>query len=194
MYPFIRMLNAGLRARKMPKLDLFEPHISQHMCMPWDIDMWMELNNGRTLSLLDLGRIPLAIRTGLLEVLRHEKWGLAVAGTSVRYRRRVRTLERFEMRSRLVTWDDKFFYLEQGMWARNGDCANHALFRTAVTDRNGLVKTQRVRDAMGVTQDAPAVPDWVAQWIEAEAARPWPPMEPVPHLVETPSKPKENVA
>ena len=64
-------------------------HVSYHRCWPWDIDLWMELNNGRTLTFYDLGRIPLARRTGLVELLRKQRWGLTMAGASVRYRARI---------------------------------------------------------------------------------------------------------
>ena len=81
------------------------------------------------------------------------------------------------MRSRLLCWDARFMYIEQSMWKRTGDCASHALYRAAVTDRNGIVGTDRVRAAIGVEGEAPEVPTWVRAWIDAEDARPWPPMQ-----------------
>ena len=65
MYPVIRMAKEIVKFRNAPALPITGTHVSQHICWPWDIDLWMELNNGRTLTLFDLGRIPLAIRTGL---------------------------------------------------------------------------------------------------------------------------------
>ena len=108
MYPFIRLFKDMARARKAPRMGLFDTHISHHLCMPWDLDMWNELNNGRTLTLYDLGRIPMAERMGLLEVLKRERWGLTVAGSVVRYRRRVRGFDRVEMQTRLIGWDRRF--------------------------------------------------------------------------------------
>lgn len=177
MYPFIRMTKELLAARRLPPLPLTGSHVSQHRCWPSDIDLWMELNNGRTLTLYDLGRIPLAGRIGLIKLLRDKRWGLTMAGVSVRYRRRIRTFEKIEMRSRLLCWDDRFVYIEQSMWRADGDCANHALYRAAVTDRQGIVSPQRIFAAMGSLQPSPAVPAWVAKWIAADAARPWPPMQ-----------------
>jgi hypothetical protein len=40
---------------------------------------------------------------------------MAVAGNSLRYRRRVRAFHRLEMRSRLLGWDARFLYVEQSM-------------------------------------------------------------------------------
>lgn len=175
MYPFLRLLTEFHLHRHAPPLPLTGTHVSRHTCWPWDLDIWMELNHGRTLTLLDLGRLPLARRIGLLAALKAQGWGLTMAGVSVRYRRRVRLFDRFEIRSRCVGWDTRFLYIEQGMW-RKGECANHALYRAAVTDRNGIVAPARVLAAMGHGADPPALPDWVAAWIAAEARRPWPPM------------------
>jgi len=174
MYPFFRMFKELVKYRNAGPLAVRELHISHHRCWPWDLDFWMELNNGRTLTLYDLGRIPLAKRLGLIQALKENRWGLTVAGVSIRYRRRVRAFDRLELRSRVIGWDHRFFYLEQGMW-NGGKCTSHALYRTAVTDKNGIVNPQRVADAMGVDGASPELPIWAQEWIKAENHRPWPP-------------------
>lgn len=174
MYPFLRFATQMLKYRNAPKLGLCDTHISSHRCWPWDLDPWVELNNGRTLTLYDLGRIPMAMRTGLGRALRANGWGITVAGNSTRYRRRIRAFDRFEMRSRCIGWDDRFFYTEQSMW-KGDDCANHILIRSAVTSAKGIVPTRHVLDALGHQGPDPDLPGWVQAWIAAEAARPWPP-------------------
>jgi len=136
--------------------------------------MFRELNNGRTLTLYDLGRLPLARRVGLVKVLRDNRWGLTMAGASVRYRARVRAFQKVEIRSRAITYDARFVYLEQSMW-RGATCCSHILYRSAVTDRSGIVSPERVMEALGAPLTPPPMPDWVRHWIEAEATRPWPP-------------------
>lgn len=177
MYPVVRMLWQLFKHRKSEALPLTGTHVSSHICMPWDIDLWMELNNGRTLTLYDLGRIPLARRTGLVGLLGKNRWGLTMAGVSVRYRQRIRAFEKIEMRSRAVCWDDKFVYLEQSMWKKNGQCANHALYRSAITDKNGIVPPTEALKQMGEGIQPPPMPKWVAAWIAADTQRPWPPMQ-----------------
>ncbi|MBX3422169.1 MAG: thioesterase family protein [Pirellulaceae bacterium] len=155
----------------------FDVHHSYHRCWPWDLDPWMELNNGRTLTLYDLGRIPMAVRIGLVDALRSAKWGLTVAGVSVRYRQRIRMFERVAMQTRLIGWDDRFLYMEQSMW--NGKlCANHILVRAAVVDfaAGGIVAPERVVERYKPGLVSPPLPDWVQQWIASERARPWPPV------------------
>ncbi|GAB4287574.1 MAG: acyl-CoA thioesterase [Roseovarius sp.] len=177
MYPVLRMAWQLWTHRGAPRLPVTGVHVSRHICLPWDIDMWMELNNGRALTLYDLGRIPLAVRTGLARTLRRRRWGLTMAGASVRYRRRIRMFDIVEMRSRAICWDARFFYLEQSMWTRAGSCAGHVLYRAAVTGGQGIVPPREVAQALGVAPQSPPMPDWVAAWIAADACRPWPPMQ-----------------
>jgi acyl-CoA thioesterase FadM len=133
------------------------------------------MNNGRVLTLFDLGRFTSGSRFGLMQVLKRNKWGLAVAGSSNRYRRRILPFARIEMRTRLAGWDERFFYILQEMWV-NGDCACQALLRTAVTEKGRSVTSDRVIAALGWEEDISLdLPDWVQAWIAAEGQRPWPP-------------------
>jgi acyl-CoA thioesterase FadM len=174
VYPFIRLAKSIILSRRAGALPILGAHRSSHICWPWDIDPWMELNNGRTLTLYDLGRVPMAIRTGMFRVLKARGWGIAVAGVSVRYRRRVRPFQRFEMRSRTIGWDARFVYMEQSMWSR-GECSSHMLLRGAITSADGIIAPAQMLAELGHTLPSPALPTWVQAWIEADSLRPWPP-------------------
>lgn len=177
MYPLIRFAKELIKFRNAPKLGPLDAHVSTHMCWPWDLDPWIELNNGRTLTLYDLGRIPLAVRTGLSDILREKKWGITVAGNTTRYRRRIKMFNRFTMVSRMIGWDHRFFYIEQSMW-RNGECCNNMLLRMACTGPKGIVTPDEFFAAQGGDPQSPELPEWVQAWIDAEARRPWPPVIP----------------
>lgn len=175
MYPVIRMAKELLVHRSAPTIGVNETHVSSHICWPWDLDFWLELNNGRTLTLFDLGRIPMARRLGLAGVFAQQGWGITIAGASVRYRRRIRVFERVEMRSRVIGWDGRFFYTEQTLWNRGGECTTQALFRSATTSKAGIVPPHDVVAKMGLSGVSPNLPNWAEAWIEADATRPWPP-------------------
>ncbi|MEM7722857.1 MAG: acyl-CoA thioesterase [Pseudomonadota bacterium] len=160
--------------RRKPPLGIFDLHRMRMRCLPWDMDMFLEMNNGRILTLYDIGRFAMSQRVGLFEVLKREGWGLVVAGSTIRYRSRITAFQMFEMRTRLVGWDDKFFYIEQSMW-RGETCCNHGLLRTGVTEKGRLAPTEKVAVAMGVTGPSPDLPPWVTAWIEGDATRSWPP-------------------
>ena len=175
MYPIFRTALTFAQARRMDPIEPLEPHVASLRCWPWDADMFWEMNNGRVLTIYDLGRFGLAQRTGLMRVLRANGWGLVVAGCSVRYRARVRPFQIIELRTRLIGWDRRFFYIEQAMWRGQTAC-NHGLMRTGVTEGGRLVDTSRVAEALGVDDPSPDLPDWVTDWADADATRPWPPV------------------
>jgi acyl-CoA thioesterase FadM len=174
MYPFLRLALNLVEARRAGPLDLFAPHETAIRIWPWDLDPWRELNNGRTLTLFDLGRIPMSVRMGFERVARARGWGITVAGTNVRYRRRVTLFQKVTCVSRLLGWDDRFGYIEQSFW-RAGECTSHMLLRYAFPSKSGMVNPAEVVAALGHDPVSPALPDWVRAWVEADRLRPWPP-------------------
>ena len=177
MYPIARFAKEIFINRNAPPLGVGEAHVSHHVCWPIDIDPFFEMNNGRTLTLYDLGRMMLLYRIGAVRALRAQGWVGTIAGSSVRYRRRVRAFDRIEMKSRLVGWDERFTYVEQSMWRRS-ECTSHALLRLAVTGGTGIVPSADVAAAMDADPISPPLPGWIAAWAAAEAQRPWPPTLP----------------
>lgn len=175
MYPALRLAKEILLYRTAPALPVTGTHVSHHLCWPWDLDPWSELNNGRTLTLYDLGRIPLINRTGLRTTMRVRGWRLTVAGSSVRYRRRIRAFDRLEMRSHVAGWDARFLYMDQSLW-RQGDCAGQVLIRSAILGPGGIVPPAELMAAAGRDTAGPDLPDWIRAWAAAEARRPWPPL------------------
>ena len=172
MYPIIRMMHQKLKYRSKP-LPIDGMHFSQHYCLPIDLDVWMELNNGRTLTLYDLGRVPLVQRVGFLDMLKQRGWSFTIAGSSVRYRKRVTVFNKLEMRSKIVGRDARFLYLVQSM-CHEGEATSSALLRVAVTG-TGIVPSDEWVKALGISDWDPVLPGWVQAWIEAEGQRAWPP-------------------
>lgn len=174
MYPFVRLAKNIIVAKFQPSISVDDVHVSHHICWPWDLDMFGEMNNGITLSVYDLGRVPFSERFGLTKTLRREKWGMAVAGISIRYRRRIHMFYRFELHTKILGYDERFIYSQQTMW-RKGEATSSALVRSAVTEKNGIVAPEKLKAAMGLTDWNPKLPAWVEDWIAAEGNRIWPP-------------------
>ena len=177
MYPVSRLLISSLKAKMAQKANPLGPsdigEIS-FITRPWDLDMFMEMNNGRVLTLYDLGRFDWSIRSGLWDALLENKWGLAVAGSTVRYRKRVRLFDKVTMRTQPAGMDERWFYIAQSMWVR-GEPASSVLLRTCITAKGRSVPTAEVREAMNLPDWRQDMPSWVEGWDEADKARPWPP-------------------
>jgi len=173
MYPYLRVLKTLITSRLNPAIRLNETGILRMRAGLMDIDNFGEINNGRQLTLMDLGRYDLAVRSGLLKIVTRNKWGLAIGGSSVRYRRRIPFLKCFEMRSRVVGHDGRWFYFLQELWCEDQICTS-ALIKGGMISKDGLIPAPEVLLELPGLEWNQDLPDWVQAWIEAESQRPWP--------------------
>jgi acyl-CoA thioesterase FadM len=82
---------------------------------PTDLDPYGHLNNGRYLTLMDMGRLEYGLRTGLARELLSRRWVPVLGAAAVEFRRELRAFQRCELVTRLAAWDDKWFFFEQHM-------------------------------------------------------------------------------
>ena len=173
MYPFVTSLREMLKVRAAPPLAPGEIHETPLRIWPWDLDLARELNNGRSLTLMDAGRIPALYRSGLFRKVYGAGMFMTMAGATVRWRRRIVLWDRVLLRTRILGWDARFFYVEQAI-LKGDEAAVHAVYRVATTRGRGLVEAQQAASLNG-WGNTPPLPDWVAEWSETESRRPWPP-------------------
>ncbi|XP_057713550.1 protein THEM6-like [Corythoichthys intestinalis] len=110
---FLRAAVVVVRAWLQPPMrDVTGELVMTGRVAPRDIDM-CHMNNARYLRECDFARFSLYIRNGMFKALRALKASMVVGATTIRFRRPLYIGEAYELRSRVVTWDDKAFFLEQ---------------------------------------------------------------------------------
>lgn len=177
MFPVRRLVKTVVDAKKSQKMHASGTSSIEFRCTPWDLDMFAEMNNGRVLMLYDLGRINFAIRIGLDTALRKNKWGLVVAGSTVRYRNRIRAFDTVTLNTRIAHTDERWVYIEQSMWVGDKPCS-HGLLRVGVTEKGKVISTAQAFAALGLSTTE--ISDlnrlaWAEKWIDSDDERPWPP-------------------
>ena len=174
MYPYIRLTKELVRQKFLKSISISEVHTYYTMCWPVDLDPWWELNNGRTLTLYDLGRISFLLRTGLKDKVVKQGWRFTVAGSSIRYRKRVTMFTLLKVNTRFIGWDERFIYFQQTMWGKTQPISS-ILIRSGITDTNGIVNSDQFLKIMGPEAINIDLPNWANAWSKAEAKRLWPP-------------------
>ena len=172
MYPYLRVIKTLCCSGFRSKLQLGGKAVLKMRAGLFDIDTFGEVNNGRQLTIMDLGRYDMAVRTGLMKLVRNKKWGLVIGGSSVRYRRRIPFHKRYEMHSQVIGHDGRWFYFLQEMWRGDSICTS-ALIKAGILSKNGLVPSADVINEFPETNWVGDLPEWVQAWIEAEGKRPW---------------------
>lgn len=180
MYPFIRytatIIKAAIKAKQGKTLSFRDTGEIEFYCRLTDIDNFLEMNNGRVLTLYDMGRTDFAVRSGLGTQLLKQRWGLVIAGSTIQYRKRIRAFDKVTLKTKIVGIDARWLYIEQSMWVKGKPCSS-ALLRTGVTKAGRVIDTAQVLAALGQSDwDLPPT-GYVAEWIESDRDRPWPPVK-----------------
>lgn len=137
--------------------------------LPTDLDANLHMNNGRYLSIMDLGRLDLTVRNGLLRATLGRGWRPVVGSIVIRYRRSLDPLQRYDLRTRAVCWDEKWIYLEQ-RFERDGELAAIGLVKALFIGKGGTVPTRDVFATVGFAGDSPPMPEAIELWRRSEAS------------------------
>ncbi|HEX6059942.1 MAG TPA: thioesterase family protein [Gemmatimonadaceae bacterium] len=165
----LRLLATLIGARRRSPLGPLDESVMTLRVLPTDVDANLHMNNGRYLSIMDLGRFDLTVRNGLLRATLRRGWRPVVGSVVIRYRRSLDPLQRYELRTRAVCWDEKWIYLEQ-RFERGGEVAAIGLVKALFVGKSGSVPTRDVFATVGFMGDSPPMPESVELWRRSEAA------------------------
>jgi len=133
--------------------------------LPNDIDINFHLNNARYLSLMDYARTHLLARTRLLEHIIRARWQPLVGAVWITYRRSLPLFSAFLLTSKLLCWDDRWFYFEQTFTGRDG-LAAVGWVKGALRLKQGTVEPQKVIERVAPGAQSPPMPEAISTWNE----------------------------
>ena len=79
--------------------------------LPNDLDINFHMNNGRYLTICDLNRVDLFIRTGLLKAMSKRGWIPVIAEHTMTYKKPLGLFEQYDVQLEVTHSDDKYFYM-----------------------------------------------------------------------------------
>ena len=141
---------------------------------PHDLDLSLHMNNGRYLTLMDLGRTDILLRSGLWREVWRQKWTPIASAITIRFRRELRPFQAFRLETRLVCWDATLVVMEQTFLIaggpRDGQVAARALFKGGLYDRKAraFVPISRLMETIGVSAESPAPTPEVEAFLKAD--------------------------
>ena len=143
---------------------------------PTDLDPSLHLNNGRYLTLMDIGRLDMIVSTGLARVVLRNRWTPIASAIKIRFRRELRLFESFRIETRILAWDEFAIIMEQVFLfeagARRNEVAARALFKGGIYDRKqrAFVPIARLMKEIGVEAESPAPGPEVEAFLAADEA------------------------
>jgi acyl-CoA thioesterase FadM len=153
-----RLLWLFISASKRKRIGLTDESDLILRVLPTDLDINMHLTNARYLSMMDLGRTELIIQTGMLRKVFARRWLPVVAVANLKFIKQINPFQRFKLITRVIGWDEKWFYIEQRFEA-NEKLAAVGVIKGLFRSKSGNVPTAEMLRLADYAGDAPELPE-----------------------------------
>nr|XP_022324277.1 protein THEM6-like [Crassostrea virginica] len=158
LFSLVLYLLQGLK-----QLPVLEESVVNGLCWTSDLDLNFHMNNSRYLRECDFARMRLFLEKNIWSGLRKSKASIINGGSTIRYRKSLEFLDFFQIRSKILHWDSKAFYIEhQIIETKTSFVSAIALVKMVVKGASPDV----VLNAMGLTIQSPPAPLELQRFIE----------------------------
>ena len=132
---------------------------------PTDLDIYRHMNNGIFLTLMDIGRYDMSVRSGAWQRWKKLGWYPVVVAETITFRKSLELWQAFDIESKVVGWDDQAFYFEQRFVVAD-EIYSKAIVRVRFLKRSrGSVTPNQVLEAGGGWQGkVPILDSWITEW------------------------------
>ena len=173
MHMFFRTIwHMYVIAPRRPKLGFGAVSRSHFRVWPTDLDVLNHMNNGKYLSIMDVARFDMVVRTGTWKIIQERGWYPVVVGQTISYRKSLNPWKRFWIESRILGFDEQAVYIEQRFVRPNAERRPEIYARAFVRARflkraGGVVRIEELLAAVGAEAKDFAVPEEVLAWGQA---------------------------
>ena len=141
---------------------------SQFRVWPHDLDVFGHMNNGRYLQIMDVARVDWMSRTGVTPAILKNSWAPILGGGLICFRRSMHLMQRYDVRSRLLCWDKRWFYLEHSFLDTDSQLIAVGVSRAGLRGKRSWVPAAKVAESVSPDAFSPAFPDYLTRWLRIE--------------------------
>lgn len=166
MNKLLRTIWLTFRSKRRPKLAITDVAVLDLRVRLTDIDVLRHMNNGVYLSIADLGRFDLLIRSGVWEVFQRNGWYPVVSNATISYRKSLDLGLRYQLQTRMAGIDERSVFIEQ-RFVVDGEIYARLFLRGRFLKRSGgIVGVDEIAEATGLDPATLPVPQWLARWAD----------------------------
>jgi acyl-CoA thioesterase FadM len=161
---WLRLLLLLCLSRFRGRCDILGPCLTPFRVLPSDLDVLGHMNNGKYLSLLDLARTDMMIRSRVLPQLIKRQWYPVLAAETIAFKSSLKLGERFHVSTAIVGWNAEQLVVRQDFLRDSKLIAQAFILAVFLRRAGGKVSTEEVLALAGKSGPSPALPAWVAEW------------------------------
>lgn len=162
---YLRLLRVLLMSAVSRRIGALDESRLRFRVWPHDCDVNLHLTNARYLALCDLARIYLMGQAGILFKLIRRGWLPVAQAQEVSYFRGINPFRRFDIVTRLVYWDDKYWYTEHRFVTGDRLCAIVQV-RGVFVHKGKVLPMPDIVGLTGQQLEVPAKSPFISSWQE----------------------------
>lgn len=164
---YFRLFALAIKLLFSKKHNPLAPATCHFRVWPTDLDLNMHVNNGRYLTLMDLGRTDLMCKAGLFKTAFKKKWMPVLGKATIQYIRSLRCFQKFSITTQVVYWDEKWIYLEQKFYLQDKVVAS-AFVQALFLQKRNKITPQEVMASFDQQLTKPLPPAAILPWLDEE--------------------------
>lgn len=160
------MLRLAVTEPRTPRIERIDQEIElRFRVSPLDIDYNLHMNNAKYLTAMELTRIALMKRAGLVGMALRNRWVFANAAQQTAFFLPLKALDRYTVSCRVFHVDADWLFLKQQV-RRSGRLAATGLFKMAVRRGRERLSPLDIAGRLGFQREWGAPPREILQWEE----------------------------
>ena len=170
-YPYLRLFKTYIKSIGKEPIDITDESDLNFRAGLFDIDPYLEVNNGRYHTLGDIARFNHGFRSDFYKYSRIHGITFTLAGATAKYRHRIPFLKKFEMRTKIVYTDYRWVYYMTDFHS-NERLSSSILARTGCVKNGRLISTEDSARYFKLKVPKYELPEWVSLWIQSDSKYP----------------------
>ncbi|MGB7430884.1 MAG: thioesterase family protein [Ahrensia sp.] len=157
---WLRTLLVYITAHFRPQSDVRDETRLRLRCLPTDLDIALHMNNGRYLTIADLGRWDMMVRIRFWKIMRAKGWHPVVGSSKIWHRASLMPFQPFDLTTKVLFWDEKWTYIEhrfEGVGDKAGKLYCRIVVKTLFLHGREKVSSNALAEAMGNTDQSPPI-------------------------------------
>jgi len=141
-----RMLGLLLMSFFKAKLPVEKPKNELRLrVLPNDIDINLHMNNGRYLTICDLTRVDMFIRSGLAMTMIKQKWRPVISEHTMKYKKGLKLFQAYTIKMEVIGWDEKSFKMTH-TFIVNDRVVAEGTSKGVILSKSGVIPPREVMD------------------------------------------------
>ncbi|MDH5545028.1 MAG: acyl-CoA thioesterase [Gammaproteobacteria bacterium] len=144
-----RMIWLLITARKKPRLPYIKPENELTLrVLPNDLDINLHMNNGRYLTICDLSRVDMFIRSGLGKTMFKQHWIPIITEHTMVYKKALRPFQKYTVTMAVTGWDERSFDMTHTFLVGDRVMAEGTSKGVIYSKKEGVIPPERVMETV----------------------------------------------